>query len=84
MKPGYKTTEFYGTLAALIVGALVLLNVLGPGEHEELAQAIAETFTAASVAVTNAAVVVAYIRSRTELKKQEQEELTELTRSRDA
>ena len=75
MKPGYKSTEFYGMLAAVIVGALVLLKILEPGEHQDLTQAITNVFTGAAVTIANAAVVVQYIRSRTELKHQEAAQL---------
>lgn len=68
MKPGYKSTEFYGMLAAVITGALVLTQVLEPGDHQDLTEAITNVFTGAAVAIANAAVVVSYIRARTDLK----------------
>ena len=69
MKPGYKTTEFYGMIAVLITGALVLFQIIEPGEHEELERAIAELIGAGAVIVANAAVAIQYIKARTELKQ---------------
>lgn len=71
MKPGYKSTEFYGMLAAVITGALVLVKVLEPGDHQELTGAITNVFTSTAIAIANAAIVVSYIRARTDLKLKE-------------
>lgn len=73
MKPGYKSTEFYGMLAAVITGALVLTKILEPGDHQDLTEAITNVFAGAAVAIANAAVVVQYIRARTDLKLNHEE-----------
>jgi hypothetical protein len=71
MKPGYRTTEFYAAAASIIITALVLLQVLPAGEHEDLAKALAEALGATAAAVTNALIVIRYIQSRTTLKQVE-------------
>lgn len=69
MKPGYRTTEFASVVASLLVSVLVLSGVVGPGEEDEVQGIVEELLLAAGSLLANAAVVVTYVRSRTELKR---------------
>jgi hypothetical protein len=71
VKPGYKTTEFAGAIASVLITILVLVGVVQEGEHKELEEALIGIITALAVVASNAAVLVAYIRSRTALKAEE-------------
>lgn len=68
MKPGYRTTEFAAVLASLVVTVLVLLDVVNRGDEAHLRDALGEILMAVGTLLSNAAIIVAYIRSRTELK----------------
>lgn len=50
MKPGFKTTEFWVTLATNLIGLLVLFGVVGPEQQEELVQAAGGLVSAISSA----------------------------------
>lgn len=69
MKPGYRTTEFATVLASLVVTVLVLLGVVNDGDKAPLRDALGEIVMALGTLLSNAAIIVAYIRSRTELKR---------------
>lgn len=73
MKSGYRTTEFATVVATLLVSVLVLCGAIGPGEEEEARGMIEELVLAVGTLLTNAAVVVSYVRSRTALKRDGQE-----------
>lgn len=68
MKAGYRTTEFAAMVASLVVTVLVLLGVLNTGDEAAIEDALVEIVLALGSLASNAAVVVAYIRSRTALK----------------
>lgn len=69
MKPGYRTTEFATVLASLVVTVLLLLGVVNDGDEAPLRNALGEIVMAVGTLLSNAAIIVAYIRSRTELKR---------------
>jgi hypothetical protein len=69
VKPGYRTTEFAGVVASLVVTLLVMAGIAAPGDEEELTGVLGEAIVAGSTFVGNALVLVAYIRSRTEVKR---------------
>ncbi len=69
VKPGYRTTEFAGVVASLVVTLLVMVGIVAPGDEEEVTGVLAEAIVAGSTFVANALVLVAYIRSRTEVKR---------------
>lgn len=67
-KPGYRTTEFYATLAALLVAALVAFGVVAQDDAPGLEAALADAIAAIVSLAVAARVVVEYIRNRTALK----------------
>jgi hypothetical protein len=69
MKAGYRTTEFSTVLASLAVTVLVLLGVVDGRDEAPLREALVEIVLALGSLLSNAAIIVAYIRSRTELKR---------------
>lgn len=68
-KAGYRTTEFATVLASLVVTVLVLAGVVDAGDEARLQDALVEIVLAIGSLLSNAAIIVAYIRSRTELKR---------------
>lgn len=73
VKPGYKTTEFWVTLITNVITALVLTGLLTQTEAEVLNQATAAMVVGLIALITNGLIVFTYIRSRTDVKLQEQE-----------
>ncbi len=69
VRAGYRTTEFAAVAASLVVTVLVLAGVINTEEEAELHDALVQIVLALGSLLTNAAVVMAYIRSRTELKR---------------
>jgi uncharacterized membrane protein len=67
-KPGYRTTEFVATVAALAVAALVAAGVLAPEEREGATAALSEALMAALALWGALRVVAAYVEGRTQLK----------------
>ena len=70
-KPGYRTTEFVTTLAALAVAALVAAGVLAPEEREGATAALSEAVMAGLALWGALRVVVAYVEGRTQRKTQQ-------------
>lgn len=68
MKAGYRTTEFAAVLASLVVTVLVLAGVVNADDEAQLHEAVVQIVLSIGSLVSNAAVIVAYIRSRTALK----------------
>lgn len=67
-KPGYRTTEFYATLAALLVAALVAFGLVAKEDAGTITTALADAIAAIVSLAVAARVVVEYIRNRTALK----------------
>jgi ribosomal protein S11 len=67
-KPGYRTTEFYATLAALLVAALVAFGIVSQEDAPGLETAITDALAAIISLAVAARVVVEYIRNRTAVK----------------
>lgn len=67
MKPGYKTTEFATTLAA-VVAILVLAGALTPAEGEGLETAVSQAVEGIGAIIGIALIVREYIKSRTAVK----------------
>ncbi len=65
VKPGYKTTEFWGTVLAQFLAIAVLIGVLSPADSETIGVAISKSIEAVGVLMANAAVILGYIKSRT-------------------
>ena len=71
MKPGYRTSEFYATLATLVVSALVTIELIAPADEGAATLALADALAAGAALVSAAAVVARYIHARTSLKQSE-------------
>ena len=69
-KPGIKTSEFYATIAVLVVSLLVAIGVVDPGDEETLAAAATDLLLALAALIAAAQVVARYIHGRTTLKLQ--------------
>jgi len=69
MKPGYKTTEFWLAALSSIGGLLVLLGVVNQAEADQIYAAAAQVVQAAAALYLAVAPLLAYIRSRAELKR---------------
>lgn len=67
-KPGYRTTEFYATLAALLVAALVAFGLVAKEDAGTITAALTDAITALVSLAVAARVVVEYIRNRTAVK----------------
>ena len=74
LKPGIKSSEFYATLAVMIVALLVIFGVVDPAEEQELAAALTDLLAALAALVSAAHVVARYIQGRTTLKLRHLEE----------
>lgn len=68
MKPGYKTTEFWIAIISQALTVLVLLGVVTIGDAATLSDALGKIVGAVFALIASAAVVIAYIRGRVELK----------------
>lgn len=71
MKAGYRTTEFATVLASLLVTVLVLAGLVDGGDEARLQDALVQIVLALGSLLSNAAIIVAYIRSRTALKREQ-------------
>lgn len=65
MKKGFTTSEFYVTLASTVVSLLVMAGVIEPANASQLTDLVVQAI-GGIVALGS---VIAYILSRTELKK---------------
>lgn len=70
MKPGWRTSEFWMALIGQALALLALTGVIPVGDQEQLETALANAVTAVFTILSSAAVVIRYIRSRTDLKSQ--------------
>ena len=68
VKPGIKTTEFYATLAALLVALAITFGLVDPADEQPLTAALADVLTAVASLLAAAHVVARYIHGRTALK----------------
>lgn len=67
--PGWRTTEFWVTLATQLLASLGALHVVSVGDQEILGAVVTKCLTFAGLAIANALVVIAYIRGRVALKQ---------------
>lgn len=67
MKSGLKTSEFYVTLVSTVVSLLVMAGVVEPAYQNELTDLVVQ----AVGGVVALGSVIAYLLSRTELKREE-------------
>ena len=68
LKPGYKTTEFWLTVAIQILPMLVIFNVLSQPEADTLSQSIQQAVQAIAALITALAPIWRYIESRKAVK----------------
>jgi len=71
MKPGWQSSEFWITLLGQVLAVLALTGAINVGDRTHLETALANAVAAIFTLAASAAVVIRYIRSRTELKHQE-------------
>lgn len=74
MKEGYKTTEFWITLASQLLSVLVLLGLVSATDSTTLNGAVAQVITSVFVVIGNLSVIITYIKARTYLKLPQQPE----------
>lgn len=70
MKPGWQSSEFWITLLGQVLAVLALTGAINVGDRAQLETALTNAVTAIFALSASAAVVIRYIRSRTELKQQ--------------
>lgn len=67
-KAGYKTTEFWATIAMLVISGLVAIGVVGQGEQVEATNAMTQAIVAAVALISAATVLWQYIGQRSQIK----------------
>lgn len=70
MKPGWQSSEFWIALTGQALALLALTGTINIGDKDKIETALANAVTAVFTILSSAAVVVRYIRSRSELKSQ--------------
>jgi hypothetical protein len=70
MKPGWQSTEFWIALVGQALALLALTGTINVGDKDRIETALANAVTAVFTILSSAAVVVRYIKSRSELKSQ--------------
>src|SRR5262245_16709172 len=70
MKPGWQSSEFWIALVGQALALLALTGTIASGDKDKLETALANAVTAVFTILSSAAVVVRYIKSRSELKSQ--------------
>ncbi len=68
MRPGYKTTEFWITLAGQIVSLCVILGFVNPSDKQHLQDTVSAAVASVFALVTSFFTIVHYVSSRTALK----------------
>ncbi len=68
MKPGYKTSEFWLTLATAAIGLVAVLWGLSPAEQADIVRHVEGAIVAVGGLVANAYAVWKYVEARTALK----------------
>ena len=74
MKPGWKTTEFWQTLIAQALAALVLLGVVTVNDSQTLEEALGKSVAAIFALLLNGNIVGRYVAARLHLKSGRGEE----------
>jgi hypothetical protein len=68
MKPGWKTTEFWQTVIAQVLGFLAFAGVIGTNDSKTMEEALGKSVAAVFTLIVNSLLVVNYIRTRFHLK----------------
>jgi len=69
MKKGIATTEFYVVVAGILVSALVLFKSVPEDSADSLVPLIADGLEKIAALIVAISTIIAYVRSRTQLKK---------------
>lgn len=69
IKPGWQTTEFWMTIVSSIVGMLTLFGVVAKEEADSIVVLVQSLVTASIGLALAVAPIVAYIKSRAEIKR---------------
>jgi hypothetical protein len=69
MKPGWATTEFWGTIATCSVAMLLASGIIAPADRDAANATLTNAITAIGALVASAWTVIHYVRSRTALKE---------------
>jgi hypothetical protein len=70
MKPGWQSSEFWIALVGQALAVLALTGAINVGDKDKIETALANAVTAVFTILSSTAVVVRYIKSRSELKSQ--------------
>jgi len=76
VKPGFLTSEFWATAAAIIANMIAVLVVLGrltPADAQVLGDAVTALLTTAPVLIANVVVIWRYVTSRAQVKQAAEE-----------
>jgi len=68
MKPGWQSTEFWITALGQLLVLLALSGAINSADSDKLETAVSNLVTAVVAIVSNALIVIRYIRSRSDLK----------------
>ena len=68
MKPGWKTTEFWQTIIAQVLGFLAFAGVISTNDSKTMEEALGKSAAAVFTLVVNGLLVVSYVRTRFHLK----------------
>jgi len=68
LNPGWKTTEFWSTIFAQVFAVLALLGLVNGKEAATLQESANQVVAALVLFLTNAGVVVYYVKTRFHLK----------------
>ncbi len=79
MKPGWKTTEFWQTVIAQVLGFLAFAGVISTNDSKTLEEALGKSAAAVFTLIVNGILVVSYIRTRFHLKALNSEAPRKLT-----
>ena len=71
MKPGWKTTEFWKSLATQVVGVLVIMSVVGSEDSDTLIASVKLVVEGVFAAVAIVLPLLGYMKSRTLVKSAE-------------
>lgn len=68
VKPGWKTTEFWLTLAGQTVAILVVVGVVKPSEQPSLSDSLTRGVEAVFALLVSGATILSYVSGRVRLK----------------
>lgn len=69
LKSGWKTTEFWITLAGQGIALMVIMGVIKPAEQATLGEHVAKSVEAIFALIVSGSTLLSYIAGRTRLKE---------------